>query len=444
LGLGFALSFVVSQSNCGFPDYAFGGAASAGGGGVGNVGGGGIGSAGAGGTSGGVPGGAPSGGAFDGGSGGLGAAGDSGAAGTAGSNCISPAPVGYPDHCFDAAKTADETDVDCGGADCIPCVASPVMSLQYTSIVTDAFPSAPKFRLLLTYLASTTVSLSRIKIRYYFNHNDVAEPVVSLDTQAMLDPGNSPMNIAPNTTWTIHRFPPGPPDNANRTTDSYLEIAFSSQTFLVNGTKLDLTQDIVSGIGDSKFEQASHYSYRQVSGLSPNPAITVYRSDERILGVEPPMNVLPDCAFALGVNLNGPELTVGGQVLDGSGGQGAQVTYAGTPYSSATSKPLPATDSATAKMLSSAFLLTSSVGATWAVPDGSYWAYAWLTSAASADSGTLSIQGTPADKFYGTQQSTASAWALLGPYRIDVTDNTLWLTATGRVNVAGLKLYVAQ
>ena len=110
-------------------------------------------------------------------------------------------------------------------------------------------------------------------------------------------------------------------------------------------------------------------------------------------------------------------------------------------YSSGTSDPLPPTDDATTSLLSSAFPLTSADTAAWTVPNGRYWAYAWLTSAAGADVGTLSIQDNPTDKFFGVQKSTGAGWAVLGPYAIQVSDRTLGLTATGKVNVAGLELY---
>jgi hypothetical protein len=111
---------------------------------------------------------------------------------------------------------------------------------------------------------------------------------------------------------------------------------------------------------------------------------------------------------------------------------------------SSSPKPFPATDADTTTLLASAFILTGSDSATWSVPKGRYWAYAWLTSAAGTDVGTLAIQDNPADKFIGFQPASGAGWAQLGPYAIEVSDGSLGLSATGKVNVAGLALYRAQ
>jgi hypothetical protein len=331
----------------------------------------------------------------------------------------------------------DETGVDCGG-DCAPCLLNPILTLQYMSIVADASTSAPKFRLLLTYVGTGSTTLADIRIRYYFNHNGVTEPVIALDTRATFDPGGAQTDITSKVSWSIHRLPLGPLDAKGHKTDSYLEIQFSSMASLNAGAKLDLTQDFVAGSADTLFDQTSHYSFANVGALASNNAITVYDGEQRILGVEPPLIVLPDCAFAAGVNLGGPSLVIDRQTLEASGDQ---LTFTGEPYSDSASKPLPATDAATTELLSSAFPLASTDTATWTVSNGRYWAYAWLTSAASADTGTLSIQDNPADKFFGVQKSSGAGWALLGPYMIQVSGGSLSLSATGTVNVAGLELF---
>jgi hypothetical protein len=79
----------------------------------------------------------------------------------------------------------------------------------------------------------------------------------------------------------------------------------------------------------------------------------------------------------------------------------------------------------------------------WSVPNGKYWAYAWLTSTANSDSGTLSFGSSAADGFSGTLNGGAR-WGLLGPYRVDVTGSSLKLTVDGTVHLAGLKLYEAE
>ncbi|MEP7051193.1 MAG: hypothetical protein ABJB12_12615, partial [Pseudomonadota bacterium] len=228
-------------------------------------------------------------------------------------------------------------------------------------------------------------------------------------------------------------------------TDSYLEISFSSALQLGPGASLDLTTDIVAANPDVPFQQSSHYSFANVGALTRTDTITVFRDQTRVWGMEPPLTVLPDCAFAGGVNLGGPSLTLGpnaeqGPTLAASTSNEA-LTFSGTLYSSTTTKPLPWTDANTTKMLSSAFTFTSADTAAWSILDGQYWLYAWLTSGPSTDSGVLSAQGMPLDKFYGVQRNSSAGWARLGPYPISVTDQALQLSAAGKVNVAGLELY---
>ena len=377
-------------------------------------------------------------------------------------------PVTYPPHCFDNFTGDNETGVDCGGGDCLPCetkqpcvhdsdcasgtctpastTCSQVLALQYMSIVADAFTNGPKFRLVISYLDTKATTLSALRIRYYFNHNGVTEPVIARDIQATLDSGGSVMDISTKMSALVHRLPPGlPAQKGGQVSDSYVELTFSSAFQLAAGATLDITADIIAGSADVPFQQASHYSFANVGTLTPTDAITVYRDQQRLWGLEPPLTVLPDCAYAGGVNLGGPGVTLG---ASGEGpalvAAGDNLTFTGTLYSSATPKPFPATDANTTKMLSSAFTFTSTDSATWSVPSGKYWLYAWLTSAGSADSGLLSVQDTPLDKFYGLQKSSGAAWGQLGPYQIAVTDDMLHMSASGKVNVAALALYRQQ
>ena len=470
-----AIVFVLgaSVSNCGFPEYDF---AASGASGTGALGGGGAsggrvngGAAGNAGQSGSMAGGGTSGGG--GGGGGdanAGDAGAAGAAGTGGDDCIFPVPVIYPAHCFDKTPNGGESGVDCGGTECASCTGteacavntdcasgvcpasktcSPVLSLEYMSIDANAFTRAPKFKLVITYLSATSTELSDLSIRYYFNHNGVAEPVIALDGQATYDPGAALMDISNNAKWLIYREPLGPQDSAGHKTDSYVEVTFKNPSTVSAGGKLELTQDIVAGNDDLKFDQVSHYSFLNAGGLTPNNAITVYRAGQRVWGVEPPMVVVPACAFARGVNLGGgPAVTIEGDSIVKEGDE--QWMFSGTTYSNDAAKALPVTDSGTTTLLKTAQILTGGDTALWsALPNGKYWAYAWLTSASSASgatSGTLALQGNPQDKFVSLQTGVGAGWSLAGPYRIDVTDNTLALSVSGTVNVAGMKLYHAE
>jgi len=469
----FAAALVLGASfgNCGFPDYEFhlvssghGGATNAGGGGGRDDG------------NGGVGGGAAGGGAAGGGAAGRGggggnasvagdaAGGEAASAGASGgpeTECLFPSPVSYPAHCFNHRAGDGESGTDCGGMDCAPCSTNQacagdsdcssnqcaatktcvqLVSLLYTPIDISASTPKPKFTLNLTYLDASTTSLSELTIRYYFRHNGVTEPVIGLDSQATIDPGNSQMDISSQMLTSAHRFPLGPKDQNGRSSDSYLEIAFNNPLTVTTGTKIVITQDIVAGSLSPSFDQNSHYSFMNTA--TANEAIVVYRAGQRIWGVEPPMALFPDCSFAFGVDLNGPALNVGGESLISEAD--AKITFSGgSTFADGMAKAFPTTDSSTADLLRTARTLNTGDSAVWPVPSGKYWAYAWLTSTASSDSGTLKIGDTAADKFFGVLNATGAHWALIGPYSVTAAGGALRLTVDGTVHVAGIKLYAA-
>ncbi|MEP7049876.1 MAG: hypothetical protein ABJB12_05965, partial [Pseudomonadota bacterium] len=260
LGGACAAALLASQSDCGFPSYDFspasnggtggssGGAGPGGSGGTGAL----AGASGSSGNSGDEPGagaGAAGAGAAGAGAGAAGAAGDAGAAGS-GPGCSYPPPVLYPAHCVDDSVGANETGLDCGGPDCLPCetnqpcvhdsdcasgtctpvsnVCTQVLSLRYLNVVAQSLTIGPKFRLVIDYKDAKATLLSSLRIRYYFNHNGVAEPVIALDTQATVNVGVT-MDISDKVNAQVFRLPPGPPaQKGGLITDSYLEISFSS------------------------------------------------------------------------------------------------------------------------------------------------------------------------------------------------------------------------
>jgi hypothetical protein len=463
-----ALAVVASASDCGFPEYDFnhpmaGAAGSAGAGGAA----GGLG--GVGGVSGGVSGGSGSSGsagasAGSGGTGQSGTAGEAGEAGAGGAPCVYPEPTGYPGHCFNSQVDEGETGKDCGGV-CAPCSGTqgcskssdcasnscvnsacvPVLSMSYVSIVADSFTRTPKFSLAITYLDTVQAPLQTVRIRYYFNHNGVPEPVLALHTQATFDPdNNSQRDISGDMVARVYRLPPGPTDERGFVSDSYLEITFpTNQSTLVPGTKLNITTDIVAGGADPDpaFQQTTHYSFIH-GGPLENDLIAVYRAEQLVWGAPPPLTLLPDCAYAAGVNVNGPALTIGAQSLQA--GSDAHLQYTGATYQNSFAV-LPAADSNTTAMLRTGYALGADT-ATLPVAAGKYWAYAWLTSGASTNAGQLMLQGAPKDKFWMQQilQPGAAVWARVGPYSIDVSSGTVALSGTGSVNLAGLELYRAQ
>lgn len=442
-------------TNCTFPEYDFNPGSEAGRSG-------GLAEGGAAGTTAGGPsGGAGAGsGTTDGGAPDPGSAGEAGAAGSE-LGCVFPTPVNYAKHCYDHTLSTGETGTDCGGADCAPCSTAAactqdsdcvshdctaaktcrqVLSVKYSSIDANRFTRAPKFKLDITYLDDDSPSLTRFAIRYYFSHNGVTEPVIGLDSQATFDPepGGSLMDISNKVIARVTRLPTGLAATLNgRKTDSYLEISFTSQTTMLAGDLLSVTQDIVAASSEVPFDQETHYSYLN-GGALDYTAVTVYRNGELVWGIEPPVAPLPDCGFVAGVNFAGPALTVDGLPIAASNDQ--SITFEGNIYDEGAMNTLPITDTPTTKLLSSAFTFSTQT-VTWPVPSGKYFAYAWMTSADATDTGTLLIQDNQTDKFVGTQNAVGSGWSLIGPYPIEVQDGKLTMSATGTVHLAGMKLY---
>jgi len=467
LGGAAAFVLVLGVNNCAFPDYGFSGPA-AGSGGAGGVGGTTIAGSGSGGTAGG----GNSGGTdiddagaagMNGGSAGDGAAGEVGSAGAAGSGgepCVFPVPVNYPAHCFNKNMDEDESGFNCGGSTCAPCSSNqtctkaadclsqqcssnktcvPLLNLNYLPIETNGTTATPKFKLEITYPdGSTPMTLSDFRIRYYYNHKNVTEPVIGLDAQTTIN--NQDISTVMMT--AVHRFPPGPKDGKGLVTDSYLEISYNDSRTIVGGTKFVITQDLVAGNNDELFDQNSHYSFSNAATAN-NTSLTVYRGSERLWGVEPPMAFFPVCAFSQGANINGPALTISGESLQAE--SEANFTFNGAPTYSSTNALAPAVDKPTTTLLGTGRTLNAGESIVWPVPNGKYWAYAWLTSIAS-DSGTLSFNTQTADKFVGkttTSPPITARWALIGPYAVSVTEKSLQLTVDNTVHLGGVKLYEA-
>jgi len=456
-----ALALSAGLNNCSFPTYgvpnAAAGSGAAGAGGFGVAG---MNASGTGGVGGSGVGGSDVGGAGIGGIGGRYTAGAGGAvAGAGGEPCQYPSPVIFPAHCFDQKAGEEESGLDCGGSECAPCSGDqtctraadclsercssdgrcvPIISLTYSAVEVGATTPMPKFQLSIIYLDTAVTSLDELTIRYYYNHKNVNEPVLGLDSQATIDPGNSQVDIGSFVTTSVHRFPLGPVDAKGLTTDSYLEIGFNDSRTVTPGTKLTVNQDFVAGNAARLFDQNGHYSFSRVSGA--NTAITVYRAGRRIWGVEPPMVLLPECAFSGGVNINGPALKVSGESL--SAEKDVAFTFDGCTTYSNSDTLLPATDKATSTLLGTGRGMDASESMVWPVPNGKYWAYAWLRSASGGDDGTLSFGDSSADPFINNMTGGAR-WALVGPYAIDVANKSLQLTVDGGIHLAGVKLYAA-
>jgi len=441
----------LSASDCGFPDYGFGATSGAAGsfGAVGGAGTGGGGGTVTGGTSGSGGGGHPIGG--EGGA-------SAGAGGEAGAACVYTVSPGYAPHCFNKIKDPEsETDVDCGGQ-CGPCAGAqtcsanadcssqscsankcaPYLSMTYMSIVADAFAHTLKFNLELDYLQQNKfLRFQDLRIRYFFDHNGVNEPVIAPDTQGTYKSGTQQVELT-SRHYRVYRTPRGPADERGIVTDSYLEITFDNAAQMTAGDSINLTQDIVAGADPtSTFQEATHYSFLQTGSSIPNPRIAIYEKDRLVWGMPPALAEIPDGAFAAGVSLNGPAVTVDGHEL--AAGSSANLTYSGQRFQN-TASLVPVADAGTTTLLHTGLDLQSDVAA-WTVPNGSYWAYAWLTSNVNAMSGVLMIQDNPSDRFDLQQLGSGNAWQKIGPYAVTVTDGRVKLNASGVVNIAGVELF---
>ena len=331
-----------------------------------------------------------------------------------------PVPVSYPTHCYNHSLGDGETGVDCGGQ-CAPCWSNQactqasdclsnqcasnktcvplITALTYTPIEIGAQTPRPKFNLSFTYSADSAPDVAAgADGSLLFQSQRGGGTDRARARRSTIDPGNSQSDISTKVLTSVHRFPLPAQDPNVLSTDSYLEIAFNDSMTVTPGTKFTFTEDFVAGNIDQLFDQNSHYSFTKTTGA--NQALTVHRGSTRLWGVEPPMALFPECAFAFGVNVNGPALTVGAESLVAE--SEAQLTFSGSaPYSNTTVKPLPTSDAATTTLLSTARTLNTGDSVVRPVPNGKYWAYAWLTSSAPSATGTLSFGATVADKFVG-------------------------------------------
>jgi len=206
----------------------------------------------------------------------------------------------------------------------------------------------PKFKLSFTYSDTIKMPLRDLTIRYYYNHSNVTEPIIGLDSQATIDPGNSQTDISTLMRTSVHRFPLGPVQNGV-SSDSYLEIGFDDPMLVTSGTKFVINQDFIAGSSDVLFDQNGHYSFIKTTTPVPNEAITVHRAGQRLWGTPPPLPEFPECAFAFGVNMNGPALVVSREALLGE--SEANFTFAGGAAYTNNATLLPTTDMNTASLL---------------------------------------------------------------------------------------------
>jgi hypothetical protein len=403
------------------------------------------------GASGGGSGGTAAGGATaDAGSGGEDTA--AGAGGLAPPSCgVRPAP--RPDSCFDSVQGGSETDVDCGGQDCQPCfdgfcavdadcLVAPCafgcttpLRLEYQVGDPNRTIKSPRFQLRLYNEGPESIPLSSVVLRYYFRRNGVSEPIHVRGGQAIVFQGSVPLDITPETTWTIARFN----DDFADDFDAYLEIGFGLYE-LVAGDRVELYQELWAGNDSGYFDQITHYSFDPTAfPFQDWPKVTAYRDGALVWGFEPRRGGEESCFFR-GVNLNGGALTVDGDAWEDSAV--AQITASGSAFSEQPEDVFPPVQGALADALSTGYELPGTGNVSLPLENGSYLVYVYVVSRSGTDAGTLSIEGSAAlDEFQAGTIGTVRAWGKLGPYAVDVSDGALDVGClSGTLRVTALEL----
>ena len=135
----------------------------------------------------------------------------------------------------------------------------------------------------------------------------------------------------------------------------------------------------------------------------------------------------------LGVNLDGPALTVGDDawLLSPSSVLARYINLSLVLY--------PETDSGRVDMLRAGFFFHDD-SFSYPVENGSYALIAYAWSADGAETGTLSVQDEERDTFHATSFAGGGPWVPLGPYRLQVTDGKLKLAANGDLRIGGIEL----
>ena len=384
--------------------------------------------------------------------GGSAVVGDAGNGGEA--EVIEPVPVDlgpcgeqrpHPTHCWNQEQDIDETDVDCGGPRCAQCAAEEaclatrdcsagtcvngkcarLFSLTYAQQVPDEETASFRFKTVLSYAGKDPVLLRDVAVRYYFSRNSVVEPILPSGTTLQLpDQGD----ISESTVWTIGRQLRG----NGITNDAYLEIGFTGGKILTEGQSLELSASGISGDGKSLFNQKTHYSFDPPSTLHESKKLTVYYKGDRAWGDAPVIDDPPTC-FHLGVNIDGPAVTVDDH------------DWLASPdsvfdrYLNDLVVMKPNTDKGHHDMLRAGFFLHGE-SFSYPVDNGEYALLAYVWSADGAEVGTLKVQGEALDAFHATSFAGGGPWVALGPYRVTISDGQLKLGAQGDPRLGGIEL----
>ena len=351
----------------------------------------------------------------------------------------------HPLHCSSGQLDPDETDVDCGGPSCAPCAGDEnclsdhdcatgacvngkcdrQLSLKYVQQAAAGETPSFRFNSVLAYTGQNPILLRDLSVRYYFSRNTVTEPILPSGSTMQLPDGG---DISSATRWSIVRQLRG----NGITNDAYLEISFTGGKILSDGDSLDMTTSTITGDGVSLFNQKTHFSYESDTALHESKKLAIYHKGQRIWGRGPVIDDPEEC-FHLGVNLDGPAVTVGNDawlispdsVLDR--------------YIDLSIVLKPSTDKGREDMLRAGFFFHDNTFS-YAVDNGSYALLVDVWSADGAETGTLKVQDQTLDTFQATSFAGGGPWVPLGPYRITVTNGQLKLAALGDLRVGGIEL----
>jgi hypothetical protein len=451
--------------SCSFPDFVVATAGSAGGtggvsaasGGSGESGGGGGGSGAFAGSSSGAE--ASTGGVSGAGGGGTGGAGTSGHSGEGGESAGASGAAGEgggPDvgpcgpregvaHCSSGQLDGDETDVDCGGASCASCAADEAcagrsdcasgtctggkcartMDLAYVRQETSTETKTIHLRAQLTYLKPEPRPLRDLKVRYYFSRNAAVEPILATASATLQPGGDASADVTPVVVRQLR--------GDGLTNDAYLEIGFQGGKILTENQVVEIFAQISSGREGSLFNQLTHHSFDNESGLHETKKLSVHLAEQRVWGRGPNIDDPPSCLFR-GVNLEGPALEVGGEDWL-AGGPSPLPDYSNRAL------PLkPKTDQGREDMLR-AGLYVADQRHLHPIPNGTYALSVYVWAADGTQTGTLQVQGRDLDTFRSfAADDGAAPWAALGPYRVTVADEQLSLGARGVLRIGGFEL----
>lgn len=351
----------------------------------------------------------------------------------------------YALHCYDHKQTDDETDVDCGGSRCPSCAADEscsddrdcssgtctqgscerVLTLQYLHLTDEEETASFRLRSVLSYTGSTAIALKDITLRYFFSRNSVTEPILPGGATTRLPKGD---DISGDTEWRIGRLLRG--DGIS--SDAYLEIGFVSGKILNSGEGLDLTASAITGDAQTLFNQQTHFSFDSETALHESKKLAVYFKGKRVWGSGPPVADPPSCV-KVGVNLDGPAVTIDGKAWEGSP---ASLLAR---YLNDLVVFKPAIDKGREDMLRAGFFFHDD-SFVYPVENGDYALIAYAWSADGGETGTLTAQDQDLDAFRAQSFAGGGPWVPLGPYRVTISNGELKLGAKGDLRIGGFEL----